>query len=629
MAALKHAGFSAECLDSSDYLSKTAAPDVLILFFDRQNIHALLRYIANKNNSKALRMAVIDFNDIRTKAAIATTPMNAILYKPIQMQALLKRLKELSGPINNASSGKPGFSASDIPEHLRPMLQEKAPQKYLHFERDFVEMKLRKAGATVVQSKTAIHPDVYLTAQFLENEAQKDLERDKDMFEVSIDESEIRKQAETEEIQDSWFDSSENLSSVFKSEERHAPRLIIRRADSFTRLNGEDADDSSDAGPDRHDADSAEDEEEADRRQLAWGIEQYQKRHGEELPPEVWRAQTLARLKMESSAKEAKRNRQLKLIILALVVVLVVVLVIKLLDRNNPNCPEPVTAQLSQELVATSQDSAKDLQPEAVVVQAEAGHEEASVRLQDSAPALPSSGHPDVQAAVPAVAPEPPAANLVESNRPQQDTRAAIIQPQETVKKQPQDAQAVKKQPQDAQAVKKQPQDAQAVKKQPQDAQAVKKQPQDAQAVKKQPQDAQVVKKQQEAARPKNSSFNARGDSGVYADLTSARQLIQKRDYAGAHQILDPLLQNHSNNATIQLLMGQLYARENNIAQAIAFFQKAESAHAQKASYWKERASLHKRAGQWDQANDALEHAIAIVGENTAEGQSLIRQLSY
>ena len=51
--------------------------------------------------------------------------------------------------------------------------------------------------------------------------------------------------------------------------------------------------------------------DEVRRRQLAWGIEQYKKNHADELPPDVWKAQTLARLQKQSRARVDRLNQRI------------------------------------------------------------------------------------------------------------------------------------------------------------------------------------------------------------------------------------------------------------------------------------------------------------------------------
>lgn len=69
---------------------------------------------------------------------------------------------------------------------------------------------------------------------------------------------------------------------------------------------------------------SGEEIEEANKRQKAWLIEQYQKRHGEELPPDVWKARTIARLQKESRDRAARINRKLITGILVLILLILI-----------------------------------------------------------------------------------------------------------------------------------------------------------------------------------------------------------------------------------------------------------------------------------------------------------------
>ena len=82
------------------------------------------------------------------------------------------------------------------------------------------------------------------------------------------------------------------------------------------------------------DADDFYDDEDeaADRAQQAWAIEQYQKRHGQELSPDAWKQMMLDRLHQDSS-KRSKRLRWILGIAIVLIMLAIIVLILFKMNR--------------------------------------------------------------------------------------------------------------------------------------------------------------------------------------------------------------------------------------------------------------------------------------------------------
>lgn len=288
-AALNHAGFDTRCADSDGGSLNPENEDYLVFCLQHENQSRILPYLAFGTLKKQKKLVIVDPNDTDIVSLVRHIGWVGILHKPIQMRALIEKMKTLPDP-------------ELIPE-------TSCNCQWMPFERDFIEKHLEESHAEVIWADTQILPDEFLSESFLQDEEKRDLERDKKLFEVSVDESEIL---------DSWFDSSENLCSVFKSNPE----------------NNEPVDEVDDAEVDDDDVEDedVDDDEEADDENnhlLSWGIEQYQKNHSEELSPDEWKAKTLERLRNEKKSKVHRTNRKLLVVIAMLMAVILVVILIK------------------------------------------------------------------------------------------------------------------------------------------------------------------------------------------------------------------------------------------------------------------------------------------------------------
>ena len=287
-AALNHAGFDTQCADLDKGDLNPESVDYLVFYLHHENQAEILPYLAFGTLIKQKKLVIVDPIDTHIISLIRHIEWIGVMHKPIQMRALIEKIKTLPDP-----QMLPG--AGNI-------------SQWMPFERDFIEKHLEKSQQALICADTRIQPDVFLSEDFLQDEEKRDLERDRKMFEVSVDESEIL---------DSWFDSSENLSSVFRT----------------PQMNHDSVDDDNDDNDDVDDVDDDDDDDEVDDDEnsglLSWGIEQYQKNHSEELSPDEWKAKTLERLRNEKKSRIHRTNRKLLVVIAILMVVISIVILIK------------------------------------------------------------------------------------------------------------------------------------------------------------------------------------------------------------------------------------------------------------------------------------------------------------
>ena len=85
------------------------------------------------------------------------------------------------------------------------------------------------------------------------------------------------------------------------------------------------------------------DGEAADKEQKAWAIEQYQKRHGLELPPDEWKQMMLARLK-EDKASHNKRTMRILGIAILLISLAIAAMILFKMNRS-------MNAQIDEQLI--------------------------------------------------------------------------------------------------------------------------------------------------------------------------------------------------------------------------------------------------------------------------------------
>ena len=91
-------------------------------------------------------------------------------------------------------------------------------------------------------------------------------------------------------------------------------------------------------------SDGAEDDdEEANRAHAAWAIEQYQKRHGQELSPDAWKQMMLERLNQDNSRRSKRQMRLLGVAILCIIMAIIVLILFKM-NRT-------MDAQINEQLI--------------------------------------------------------------------------------------------------------------------------------------------------------------------------------------------------------------------------------------------------------------------------------------
>jgi len=110
--------------------------------------------------------------------------------------------------------------------------------------------------------------------------------------------------------------------------------------------------------------------------------------------------------------------------------------------------------------------------------------------------------------------------------------------------------------------------------------------------------------------------------------LEAIRTAMAKNDLEEAWRHMNALLAAYPRHGGVLTMAARLAARGGQYAEAIDYMKRAEHENAQKPAYWKEIANYYKRNGQPDLARIALERAIAIVGEDSAEGQALRRTMA-
>jgi len=109
--------------------------------------------------------------------------------------------------------------------------------------------------------------------------------------------------------------------------------------------------------------------------------------------------------------------------------------------------------------------------------------------------------------------------------------------------------------------------------------------------------------------------------------LEAIRAAMAKNDLEEAWHHMHILLAAYPRHGGVLTMAARLAARGGQYAEAIHYMKRAEHENLQKPAYWKEIASYYKRNGQPDQARAALERAISIVGEDSAEGKALRRMI--
>ena len=101
-------------------------------------------------------------------------------------------------------------------------------------------------------------------------------------------------------------------------------------------LDDVDIPDNGDFGDDSMDMD----DDAADKAQQAWAIAQYQKRHGQELPPDEWKQMMLTRLKEDSATKNKRTMRILGIAILLISLAIAAMILFKMNRVMNAQIDE-------------------------------------------------------------------------------------------------------------------------------------------------------------------------------------------------------------------------------------------------------------------------------------------------
>lgn len=113
----------------------------------------------------------------------------------------------------------------------------------------------------------------------------------------------------------------------------------------------------------------------------------------------------------------------------------------------------------------------------------------------------------------------------------------------------------------------------------------------------------------------------SKNSSSLNVMLQPVRDAINRKDWNSAFRELKPLLDKNPNNKTMLNMAVQILMRQNKFEQALEYSKKLESSSGSKHTYWMQRAKILKSLGQTNEADQAIDKAIAIVGENSLEGE--------
>ena len=469
----------------------------------------------------------------------------------------------------DSSKQRQGFSEAELRDllHEMPVPSQKTTEP-LPFDRAFVERRMQKAGLAVITSRVQIHPNVYYSDAFLNQEAEEDEIRAANeeaelSLDISVDTSEMDyEDAEAElEIAMQWFkDEIRTRSGSFPASESEKTNASNADKDEQTkRVKRESA----------HASSTDEEKTEVKKKtRQSWAMEQYQRRHGRELSPEEWKKQTLARIHAEAEARDDKVKRIL--IVLIIIILLGIILVI-LFRLNEPTLSESQPERNDTPLeLETPADTGETLPP----IDKTAEIPPALDDMPDHPEALPIADMAAESAELikpkPAMNPKPENAPSVALSNSAPSTATSEIHQSTSNTETP------------------------------------------------------SVEAEQTAQTPSPQISR----HALKAKQQAVRKSIASNDIDHAYALLRPLLKEFPDNVENLRLAGQVAAKRAEFDKAVEYFIRIESSYASKPAYWKQRASFHRGAGQIAQADAALDKAIAIVGADSAEGRDLVTKKS-
>ncbi|MBO5752938.1 MAG: hypothetical protein J6S69_04490 [Proteobacteria bacterium] len=476
-----------------------------------------------------------------------------------------------------------GFSEAELRDllHEMPKPSTKVTEP-LPFDREFVERRMQKAGISVITADTKIKANRYYSDAFLNQEAKEDeakalkqQEEDEALIEISVDTTELELETAEAELDAArqWFkDELRTRSGAFKApsaEAIKAAEKAQKESEESTTLVSPLAEEKQKAArADRTRSKKAT----SNTKSQSWAIEQYQRRHGKELSPDVWKAQTMARLDAEADEKNRKLTRLLTIGLIIIILCIIIILVSRGCKSDSGQTQIPAghantaqTIESPQNTVQTA-DTAPIPKKTTIAASPTAALPQPET-IAETADNLPASAHHPPKAAQPE--------NIQPANDPQDSGKPKSKSPKSAQRTQQND-----------------------------------------------PSSAFWPEKRDRSVsnHPIKKSFDAQ--------FQAVHTAMNVKDWDGAERLLQPLLSEYPDKPIVFIAAGRIAAHQGKASQAVEYFVKVEKSHGQKAAYWKERAKLHRQAGQMTEANAALDKAIEIVGPTSPEGQALARQKS-
>ncbi|MBQ9817506.1 MAG: hypothetical protein IJM59_08610 [Proteobacteria bacterium] len=127
------------------------------------------------------------------------------------------------------------------------------------------------------------------------------------------------------------------------------------------------------------------------------------------------------------------------------------------------------------------------------------------------------------------------------------------------------------------------------------------------------------------AKKSHHSENHGHKKTNVNEQLKSVREAINKKDLAAAQSLLTPLLEQNSSDPNVLTVATQLASMQGDFTKALKYSKMMESTNSNKASYWKQRARLHRTLGEMTESDECIDKAIALMDPASAEVETLKR----